>query len=561
MIADPGPRPAPDAADGASTAPRAPRRLGLAAALAIGGAGASLFLWLFASSLLAQGPEADELHQAPAAFWHLGRPCTVGCAAELGGVPVLTTSYSGALRPHLYGLVLRARGRFDLADWRWAGVLPTALGIALLPVLLRRRLGAPAAALLVALLATDAGLGVLSRFDFGPVTLAFLLRVLLSAVLVGAVVRSGGALPGTRAAALVGFGLGFVVGLSIYEKLSNLALVPVFALGAWALGALRPRLFAVAGCLVGVAPLVAVNLSSWLERGALVSLAGLADPYPMPRASLGALVVACLRFGQGDGPAAQVTGLPPSGGSGVLEVAAVAALLLMALGARRLVGSSPPARAAGVFALGAVSVAASLALMPRTTHAWHWILVTPFVPLAAAYAFQAWRESTPRRTVALAGVLLALGVLAAARLPRALEVRRALVEGATTPAWSPEIGTFARWGAGEAPGAIFVVSDWGLAPQLYAHSNGARRFLWDALWDPRPPDFATTLADRWSKRRLYLVRLAAIGPARPERVRELERSIAGDRRWREVPPPARVAGLRAVALRAFDRTDAARGAN
>ena len=109
--------------------------------------------------------------------------------------------------------------------------------------------------------------------------------------------------------------------------------------------------------------------------------------------------------------------------------------------------------------------------------------------------------------------------------------------------------------AGEAPGAIFVVSDWGLAPQLYAHSNGARRFLWDALWDPRPPEFATTLADRWGKRRLYLVRLAAVGPARPERVRELERSIAGDPRWREVPPPDSARGFGVVVLRAYERIE------
>jgi hypothetical protein len=461
-------------------------------------------------------------------------------------VPVLTMTYSGALRPHLYGLVLRARGRFELADWRWSGLLPAAAGIVLLPVMARRRLGAAGAALLVALVATDAGLGVLARFDFGPVAIAFLLRVLLAGLLIAALDGDG------RAGAAVALGLGTVVGLAIYEKLSNVALLPAFVVGLYALSGRRLRALACAGLAAGAAPLAAVNVASWVDRGELVSLAGVGDPFPMPPVGPARLLFESLRSGQGAGPLAEVTGNAAEPRTGWLEAAAVGLLLVGALAARRLFGADLSARLAGAFGGLALAGVAALALLPRTTHSWHWVSIVPFAPLAAALALEAALRTIPRRRVATAALIVALGTLLAARAPRLVEARAALVAGEAAPEWSPALDGFARWAASQGGDALFVATDWGLAPQLYAYSNGARRFLWDAVWDPRPPSFAGALAERWRKRRLYLVRVPAVS-VRPERAAAIERWLASEPHWREIAPPASAPGLGLVSLRAFER--------
>ena len=526
--------------------PRTGRRLAVLLALLA----AAVFAAAATPNLLGQGAQGDELHQAPAAFWHLDRPCPIGCAASIGGMPLLTMSYSGALKSHVYGLVLRLRRHFDLGDWRLLGIALTALGLGLMVWLLRAQLGPVALLTLLLLSVSDASVLLLGRFDFGPFAFAFLLRVLFAA----AMVRCLESRVRQRPAPGAGFGLGLAFGLGLYEKLSNVALAPAFLVAWTDLRGRRSRALALAGAALGSAPLALANAQSWWARGELVSLSGTADPYPMAAPSAVSILGEALRLGQAGPLAEAILGLARRAGLEQLETALWGILVLVGLGAAALRGRSASfeLRAAARLVFAGLAALAVLALLPRTTHPWHWALWLPFPYLAAAYLLEARRQAAPavrRRT--LAPILAAVLALAAVRSARQLEIRSALAAGRASPSWSPELTEFARWAAAQPDDVLFVTTDWGVAEPIFSFADGRPHRLWSALFDRHGPGHAAVLASRWHKRRLYLVRLREIGPARPERVAALERGIAQDPYWTEIPLPGGARGWRALHLRAF----------
>ena len=105
---------------------------GRRSAIALGVAAAIAFALLANVRLTAQGPQYDELHQAVGAFTWIGAPPPSAFCLDFRGICVLTTTYSAAIKTHLYGLFLRLSGRgFALADWRWLGILLMAAGLPL----------------------------------------------------------------------------------------------------------------------------------------------------------------------------------------------------------------------------------------------------------------------------------------------------------------------------------------------------------------------------------------------------------------------------------------------
>ena len=92
-------------------------------ALAIGVLAACAFARLATINLSAQGVYYDEIHQAPAAFACLGKKAPFFAMSFVHRIPLMTMTYSGAIKPILYGLYLRFTGAsFSVESWRWLGI-------------------------------------------------------------------------------------------------------------------------------------------------------------------------------------------------------------------------------------------------------------------------------------------------------------------------------------------------------------------------------------------------------------------------------------------------------
>ncbi len=239
-----------------------------ATALALGFLAASIWTLLAGLRIDAQGPQYDELHQATGAFTWLGSPPEKFCMAVVGRICILNMPYSAALKTNLYGFYLRfVTPRFSLVSWRMFGILIIAAGIVLFCAAAWPALRPGPLAVFLALLVTDGAVLLAGRFDWGPVAIALVLRLVLLGLWLRGEAAAGEPSPRGTAA------LGGLVGFAAFEMLSSVVLVP--ALAALLLGSARRRsrrhlLAAAAGLATGALPLAAVNLGWLLVSGRLV---------------------------------------------------------------------------------------------------------------------------------------------------------------------------------------------------------------------------------------------------------------------------------------------------
>ena len=242
---------------------------------------AALLLCLVSSiRLTAQGLEYDELHQAPAAFAYVGRETWMFTRLRIAGVPILNMSYSGALKSALYGLYMRVTGAgFGVISWRLTGILTASAGLLCFCLIARRAWTRFGLALFLVMVVSDSALLLLTRFDWGAVALALLLRLLILAVwLRGAAVGRVG-LPSM-------FVVGGLLGIAIFEKLVAVVLIiPIMLLVGlgWERLSIRHAAAAIAGGVVGGLPLLIANAYSYTWSGILISLADLTPSRPFPR--------------------------------------------------------------------------------------------------------------------------------------------------------------------------------------------------------------------------------------------------------------------------------------
>lgn len=510
-------------------------------ATALGLAAAALFLLLASVRIEAQGPQYDELHQAVGAFTWVGAPPPPIFCMGVHGLCVLNMPYSGAIKTNLYGAWLRLTGaRFTLASWRLFGLLFIAAGIALFCVLAGPVLPPWAMAVFLALLLTDGAVLLAGRLDWGPVALSLALRLALLGLWIGSEGGEGATLRSS-------FGLGGLVGLAVFEKLSALVLVPVLA--AMLLGSPRRRerrhlLAATAGLAAGALPLAAVHLGSLLFRGRPISL-GAGPEVDRSLPGFLAFLWDYLTLGEGGGLRGFMLGLERLAWAEALEGGLVVAVcLIVALGAVRR-----GCRASGIALVAYAAVCLGLYVLPRPTWAHHWLLGTPFQYAAVALALPAFRREKGRRN-ALGIALAAVVVLwLAARLPGVVRTERALAAGRASSAWDPSLAELGRFAAGRAGGAVFVASDWGVATQILAFSGGRPGLVYEPFWRYEGSGQLRTIEEESGVRVLYLVRLRHPPRTVPGATERIERDLLADPRWREVPVEPEAAGLKEVLVR------------
>ncbi|MDQ5872751.1 MAG: hypothetical protein M3547_11180 [Acidobacteriota bacterium] len=520
-------------------------------AIALGLAAAIAFAALASVRITAQGPEYDELHQAVGAFTWIGAPPPSAFCLDFHGICVLNTTYSAAIKTHLYGLFLRLSGRrFALADWRWLAILLIAASLPLFaarayPVLGRREI-----AIFFALLLTDGSLLLLGRFDWGPVALAFLLRLAMIALwLYGE--ASDPPRPGNT------FALGVLAGLATFEKLSSSLLV--LALAAMILGDRRRRsrrhlAAALLGLATGALPLVLVNLGWLAKKGELISVHNLRGG---PGFGAPDLVHELLVLGYGGRVRMLTLGLSPTRWVEMGEAALLATLLLLVfyVSLRWRGPGESTLRRAGIALAAFAAVGAGLWLMPRATWAHHWILATPFQYLAIALALRAlrWRETSGGKRIAGVTFAVLVTLWLGLRLVALGSLEDALRHDSASQAWDPALAELGQFAACRPPGTLFVATDWGVGTQILCYVNGRPGRVVEPFWDDRGlgvPEIAAVID---GARNLYLVRLRRTTGLFPATAR-IEREIAADPSWREVLPEAETSGWRALSLRKYVRS-------
>ena len=563
----------------AGAAPLSPRT---ACVLAL--AGAAVFLWLASPQLEAPGLEYDEVHQACGAFGWLGVQSSLFSLTHVGTAPLFTMHYSGALKTAIYGLWMRCSGaEFSVLNWRWLGLVFAALGVALLPWLLRRRLSVWPMLLLMLWVLTDVTLLLGARHDRGPVALAFLLRVLLIGVLFG---RPMGAALSRRAWVLAGV----LLGLATWEKLPNaLMLAPV----CWVLAQqARPwgaALCAVAGGLIGAAPIALANGMSLAHGQGLFSLHEVSGENPYTIALWLQQMGDMLTTGSGGLARANMLGMrDASNGVGgaagpVIELALVALLFVMLIVLAWRSGSAALRAATG----SALAIVVVLPLMPEIATEHHHLLLLPFLPLATALALSspshakthllqiqdaalcAPHPKTPSPRLRAGPVRIqdsssanpntpsprlrtALGVLCCAcvlvRVPTLWETQQALRDTpvASGAGFNPEFTRFAELAAAEGPNTRVLAAGWGIATQVHCLAQGAPNKVAELYW--QAPSADAILHAAGDAHRMILVSplnlrgvnklrrdaffsiAASLAPPPPELVQNQAAA------WRRVPP-------------------------
>lgn len=482
---------------------------------------AASFVAIGSIHLGAQGAYYDELHQAPASFVWLGRDAGLFARGEVAGVPLFNMTYSGAIKSHLYGAWMWSTGQpFTLESWRWFGLLLGALGIVAFGSLAAscvpwRRLGVA-----LALVATDATLLVGCRHDWGPIALAFLLRM----TLLGLCLRAPG--PRPRLAAAV---FGFLLGLVVYEKLSSLAaVVPLLVL--WfaepARRNMRNGLAVLCGGLAGALPVVLWNLQWLFGAGKVASLGQTGEPASHGLGDLLALLRDVAVMPQGGVVQQFVFGAAVPAWMEGVEAGVLAIALALAL-----YGGGKWVR---LCVLGGLLTVLGLWALPSRTGVHHWVLATPWAVLAVALA-----GGRALGWVVGAWLLLRVGTV--------VLLATTLAGGAASARWSPEMHRLQAFAAASEVGDVFVAGDWGVATQIACGAQGRPGAVEECHREARLPELAAA-------RRVFLIGLQPPSEVAPAAFAALRGALVAAK-WRAVENPAELQGLRDLQVATFVRGD------
>ncbi len=498
-----------------------------------------LFILACGANLNGQGLYQDELFQATGSFAYVGRPAVA--AVTWYGLPVLNNSYVGAIKTAIYGMYLKATGRrFDVISWRLTGILLAGAGLFIFILITGRLLGVISVGAFVILVLTDAGVVLSSRHDYGPTALAFALRLILIAL----VVKSSLARSECFRYQLL---MALVVGVSIFEKLSSVVLLCPLVIITVAQSRRSWRHWAVTigGGLLGAAPLVALNVGSFLSNGAFIS----ASDYVVnkPRSIQGFLTSAPMEFlalGTGSGIRNAVLGQSVVHSELVREIGCISAVIvvsvLISVACVRLCAQF---QVAALMFASYVSVGVALYAIPRSTTFHHHVIVTPFhyagVALVVAGIAEHWRVKG-RALLARAGTFVlgaAIGLLILARLPAVVSIERDLLAGRSGPYWHPaftELGRFAHDRRNE---ATFIAADWGVGAQMYCLSDASPNLVHEVFWSYHGPDDLARALMYSGRRAFYLVYpvRSFSGSEHPPYVAAIREDASRLPGWREVP--------------------------
>ena len=433
---------------------------------------AAVFFSLSTVRLDGQGLYYDEVFQAVASFAYVGQKPLSFAYLVVRGIPILNMSYVGAIKTAVYGLLLRISGAsFSVVSWRLVGITFVCLGLILFGVILRKRLSFVSLACFFFLFLTDITVLLTTRFDFGPVDLALLLRLLIIAIWIDGELADD-------LKASNSFMVAALLGLSLFEKLSAVFLILPVLIMLW----LSPRRrtmkhlgASIAGGVIGSMPLILANVYGLYKNGSLISLPAQGS-YQFHEYSIAGFLLHVrnsLSLGAGEISQGFMLGRESPGFS-IFEGILLSAILILMICTSYARLSSPFFRLSMTMHLCYAAAVMGTYLLPLPTWFHHWSVATPFQYTAIALFLLGWTKDDPLKNnsfVKFATVTL-LTVFFVLRLSGLALVEQALARGETSMRWDPSLTKIGEFAAKKSNEAIFVVGDWGVANQMICLTNG-----------------------------------------------------------------------------------------
>lgn len=495
--------------------------------------------------LEAVGLYYDEAHQAPAAFAYLGRPSTMFSLIPVHGIPVMNMPYAGAVKSGLFGMFMLITGaRFTVPSWRLFGLGFTVVGLFAFYLLVGDRLRRRTLILFGILLVSDCNLLLQSAHDWGPVTLTFMLQM----IVLGLCVRQWQRPDVTRG----WFFIGLLTGFAFFVKLSSIVLLAPLCICCILTPPFSRRrgVHIVAGLVIGALPLLLVNAYTLVSQSYLLALSydSVSD------LSFVSYLTQFLRLADGSGQRTFIFATETP-----VWIAACEIVGLVVLGGAVIRWSArtrarTPEQAITLFALlGYTSILVLLRLLPAATAENHWILATPFAYLGIALGLP--ELLTARRTAPRSAGLAFVGVtvLLVGRAGALHATWRTVGGDRYSPQWDPSVTVAAQYLAGLPQGTAVVAADWGIATQVFALSNGRQGYVYEPFWNAQPDSAVLRILGDSQYSAVAVAALRPRSSAKPEATSAIIRTVQSAAGWQEMPLDPTIARLRSVEIHSYRR--------
>ena len=452
---------------------------------------------LTVTHLDSQGAYYDEVLQASAAFRYVGSH-PKRFMWEYRGIPLLTMTYSGAIKSAVYGAYLKfVNPHFSVVTWRLLSIAFVAAGVFCFYIIAGALWRIESAVLFGGLLLSDISVIMMTRHDWGTTSLALMLRLIFLAIWMSIALRK---------AADYKFALaGLIIGISIVDKLSSIVmLVPLFIL--WLTVPARRKsnwIAAALGLVAGIFPLIIANVVTYRLGQGFISLSD-TTPHrpPLDLSSLMAYTHNYLSLGQGQFARILIFGDVPNAFVAKSETALMClALAIIFIAAIRFHQSDDLMRLAVAAAATYVVLAVAILLLPRATFVHHWVIGTPFQYAAIALGLAA----LSRRTWSYKFLLAVALCLIAIRIPATLAVESSFISGKASIRFDPGFNRLVQLAATKSKDAVFISTDWGSGNQIYCGSDGNDDSFAEPFWDAKPAQTVLEVASKTKKRTLYLI--------------------------------------------------------
>ncbi len=463
----------------------------------------AVYIGLSVPSISLPGPQYDEALHAPAAIalikGHMNlnpKPMwTISFAGRM--LPVMHLEYLGSLKSYLLALSFFLFG-VNIATLRLTTILVTAIGLLFFYWFAFEAFGRRVAMLATALLATDPSLILYSRNDWGPVSIALLLR---SSALFCMCRwwQTGG-----KTVYLVASSM--LMGLGIYDKTNFMwfvVAVLVAGSGAMVMTSKRPRVttrgvvLSLIALVTTSAPLWVLNaFAHWPTLHAAVSLENrttqtLAGRLDVLRNVLHGRATDLWMFGQ------SVSGVRTQAGTLLWPLFLAAMVFLLLIG---LFGQRKRLHALVLLVLIIVTFV-QICLTPLSIGPHHWIFLYPLPHLAIGFMFCYVTDSLNRlrwkKIFWLAPCAIILLATITFNMITVFNHQKLIRDTGGSNFWSDSIYSLAEALQTDYPNRPIQLMDWGFATQLSLLSGDAlhlREPFWTYLKAPQAPEEFVRLA-------------------------------------------------------------------
>lgn len=446
---------------------------------------ALLFFVLTSMRLDAQGLYYDELHQATASFAYIGEKPVQFSLLNIHDIPIMNMSYSGAIKTTIYGLYLRISHQgFSDTSWRLVGIFFVCIALVLLCIIIGKKISWLGFITFYLFLITDSTVILTTRHDWGPTALALALRIILIAVWLSGELKN-------QVSWKNSLFLGVLVGFSLFEKLSSVALL--LPLGIMMFFSHRRRklkqVFAcMIGGLIGLMPLILANLYTFIRSHSFVSLQFSSNHTVFSWTSFLQFIKDFLGLGTGYQVQSFILGIKQPLPLQSYEIAIMCFFIVAILSTFFLpYNLSKQFYLSRTLMVAYISILFALYFFPLKTWVHHWEIGTPLQYGAIALFINTiWNNVSSSNKKGKAGsifVLFFMFLFLVFRISILIPVEQSLIKGDASLKWDhslTKIGQFAE----TRKDAFFISANWGTANQIICYQNGVTDNLFQPDWNP-----------------------------------------------------------------------------